>query len=199
MATTKLCSSAEGMTFISAPALFNRSSFRPKRRTICAQYLPPEFLNIQFDSLAASGSFGGVFFGEYRDPNDPSNLFNIVVKCPVETDIGRKLYNMEKYTNLKLQQKADNQTRFPPFLGEMIIPPGSNLAAKFVRLGLVWQRVGNGETLEDFLSSYRIMQLANLLGTVGLASPLRRQLCAKIILELSLLLRDLQQCGIVHR
>lgn len=166
---------------------------------VCAQYLSPEYINVHFESLAKAGNFGGVFFGEYKDPQNPSSDCDVVVKCPIETEIGRQLYSMEKYTNFKLRQKADNRTRFPTFLGEMIIPPECNLASGFIRLGLVWLRVGNGDTLEDFLTPYQIRQLGSLLGTGAVASPLRRPLTARLILELSLLLRDLQQCGIVHR
>lgn len=141
-----------------------------------------------------------VFFGEYIDPADPSSLSEqIVVKCPVESALGRQLYSMEKYTNQKLRQKQSESKRFPPFLGEVVISAESSLIAGLVRLGLVWKRVGNGDTLEDFLVSSRLGQLGGLLGAPSMAAPLRRELSAKVLAELALVLQDLQKTGIVHR
>eukprot|EP00177_Eucheuma_denticulatum_P001784 GFKZ01003196.1.p1 GENE.GFKZ01003196.1~~GFKZ01003196.1.p1 ORF type:complete len:361 (+),score=48.99 GFKZ01003196.1:661-1743(+) len=191
------------MAFIHGPSLptgstIRRSNFR--RKAVCSQYLPWEALNVRFDAPSKSGNFGMVFFGEYSDPAAPSSpAEQIVVKCPVESSLGRQLYAMEKYTNKKLRQKQSENKRFPPFLGEVVISADSSVIAGLVRLGLVWKRVGDGETLEDFLVSSRLGQLGSLLGAPSVAAPLRRELSAKVLAELALVLQDLQETGIVHR
>lgn len=187
------------MPFVRAPSL-PRVHRRTKQSPICSQYLPSEALNVGFDSAAKAGNFGRIFFGEYIDPTHLSTATrDVVVKCPIASDIGRQLYTMEKYTNVKLRQNANDKSRFPEYLGEVIIPDGLGLTPDLIRLGLVWQRVGNGDTLEDYLTSPRLTQLAGLLGVFSSEMPLRRDLCAIILCELALILKDLQQSGIVHR
>lgn len=187
------------MLFVRAPS-FPQARRRTKQGLVCSQCISPEALNISFDSAAKAGNFGRIFFGEYTDPVDPSTATReVVVKCPVASDIGRQLYAMEKYTNVKLREKANDKSRFPHYLGEVIIPEGLGLMPDLVGLGLVWQRAGSGDTLEDYFTSSRLMQLASLLGAFGNTMPLRRDLCARVLYELALILRDLQQSGIVHR
>lgn len=176
---------------------FNR---RRARRSVCAQYLSPDAFNVDFTSPSKIGSFGRVFFGEYADISNGETVA-VVVKCPVQSEIARQLFEMEKYTNMKLRQKSKARARFPEYLGEVILPlpVGSNLTPGLIRMGLVWEQIGNGDTLEDYLKSSRVAQLASLLGTISSGIPLRRELSAKLLYELALVLQDLQRCGIVHR
>lgn len=190
---------SSAMAFVATLRFPPASSLSPRRRHVCAQYLAPEGINVRFDQMDKAGNFGGVFFGQYSDPGNPDKFMDVVVKCPIESDLGRQLYRMEKYTNAKLKQMSAKRVRFPPYLGEVIIPPGSPIASGLAPLGLVWRRVGNGDTLEDFLTTAKVSQLAGFLGVSSHESPLRRQLAAKIIFELALVLKDLQKCGIVHR
>lgn len=187
------------MLFVQVPPL--PQLHRPtKQNIICSQYLPPDALNVRFGNATKAGNFGQIFFGEYTDPADTSaEVKDVVVKCPVASDIGRQLYAMEKYTNVKLRKKAHDKSRFPEYLGEVIVPEELSLTSGLVRLGLVWLRAGNGDTLEDYFTSSRLPQLASLLGTLTTPLPLRRDLSARILFELALILSDLQQCGIVHR
>lgn len=184
------------MAFL-APTL---PKFRRKRtkRIACAQYLPPDAFNVQFDYPAKTGNFGFVFFGEYTDSNS-GKIAEIVVKCPIETSIGRQLFNMEKYTNAKLRQKSRDKSRFPDYVGEIILPAATSLTPGLARMGLVWERVGDGDTLENYLDASRVSQLASILGTNASGFPLRREFSARILNELALVIQDLQQCGIVHR
>lgn len=184
------------MAFL-APTL---PTFRRKRakRIACAQYLPPDAFNVQFAYPAKTGNFGFVFFGEYTDSNS-GKIAEIVVKCPIETSIGRQLFNMEKYTNAKLRQKSRDKSRFPGYIGEIILPAATSLTPGLARMGLVWERVGDGDTLENYLDASRVSQLASILGTNASGFPLRREFSARILNELALVVRDLQQCGIVHR
>lgn len=188
------------MFFVAAPSLPSTRNPTTRRNWICSQYLPPAALNVQFDVAQKSGSFGKVFFGEFSDPVNPNALpRQVVVKCPVASTLGRQLYDMEKYTNLKLRKSRNDRIRFPQYIGEVIVPPTENVAAGLLRLGLVWERVGNGSTLEEYMSSSGISKLASTLGTAVSASPLRRHLAASVLYELCLVLEDIQKSGIVHR
>lgn len=160
--------------------------------------MSPDAFNIEFDFPSKTGNFGGVFFGEYANISNGETAA-VVVKCPVQSEIGRQLFQMEKYTNVKLQQKSKVRVRFPQYLGEVILPVGSNLTPGLIRMGLVWEQIGNGDTLEDYLRSSQVSQLASVLGTNSSGFPLRRELSAKVLYELALVLQDLQRCGIVHR
>lgn len=186
------------MAFLPAPHL---PTYRPQRhRTpICANYLLPAALQVDFSSVIRNGNFGAVFFGLYNDPNSQTSPTQIVVKCPVQSTLGRELYTMEKYTNIKLQNNSPRPKRFAQYVGEVIIPPEQPVAAGLVRLGLVWRREGSGDTLESYLSSAKISQLASVLGTVAAPISLRRSLAARLIRELALMLKDIQSCGFVHR
>lgn len=171
-------------------------------QVISAKYLSPSSLDVDFTQQFRSGNFGTVFFGVYTLEGGDDNQgvpVEVVVKCPVNSDIGRKLYDMERYTNLKLRSSAFSTSRFPNLLGEVIIPSEVTISPGLVRLGLVWERCGDGNTMEDYLSSGRLPQLATMLGTTSGAAPLRRQLSAKILKELALIVQDLQKSGIVHR
>lgn len=149
--------------------------------------------------FSKSGNFGAVFFGQYANPSGPEAATDVVIKCPVDSSLGRQLYGMEKHTNVKLKQKCDDKIRFPEYVGELIIPPELPVASGIARLGLVWRQAGSGDTLEQYLSSSRIGQLASLLGTVASGGSLRRELSATLLQELALMVQDLQDCGIVHR
>ncbi|KAI0566481.1 Protein kinase [Gracilaria domingensis] len=106
---------------------------------------------------------------------------------------------MEKYTNLKLNNSFSEEKRFPEYVGELIIPGNFPIATGLSRLGLVWRRVGSGETLEDYINPSRISTLMSLLGAQHSTPPIRRGLAAAVLMELSLIVNDLQSCGIVHR
>lgn len=173
---------------------------RRRQNLVCANYLPPERLNVQFDTITKRGNFGAVFFGEYSNPNDmEGSSTDVVVKCPRQSDLGRQLYDMEKHSNMKLRRSRLDKTRFPEYLGEVIIPADFPLAPGLFRLGLVWRRAGSGDTLEQYLTTSRIPQLASILGTTATPTPLRRDLTARILEELALIVQDFQSCGIVHR
>ena len=187
------------MAFINTNPLPSKPK-RQRRPCVCARYLAANDFDMSFNSVDKNGSFGAVFFGEYANSNGSSNLStDVVVKCPVDSDFARQLYKMEKYTNAKLNDKFPETTRFPPYLGEVILPPEIPVASGLARLGLVWQRVGNGETLEEFLTGSRITQLATLLGTTATPSPLRKNCTARLLQELALIVQDIQSCGIIHR
>lgn len=203
----------KGTSFTSAHSLENRRRFyrgkqclvgdlkKDRVQVISAKYLSSSLLDVDFTQQVRSGNFGRVFFGFYTmEGGDNQDVpIEVVVKCPVNSDIGRKLYDMERYTNFKLGGTKFSTSRFPNLLGEVIIPADVTLSPGLLRLGLVWERCGDGNTLEDYLSSGRIAELATALGTTSGASPLRRQLSAKILKELALIVQDLQKSGIVHR
>ncbi|CAN8076884.1 unnamed protein product [Agarophyton chilense] len=193
------------MAFIAFSLPLNRK--REERLTsastrfkMATSYLSPGSLNVNFQTCSKNGSFGAIFMGEYIDPVVGTKASSdVVVKCPIKSDIGRELYNMEKYTNLKLNKSFVETKRFPEYIGEVIIPNHYPIVTGLSRLGLVWRRVGNGETLEDYINSARVSGLMSLLGVRYESSSIRRRLAASLLLELSLIVKDLQSCGIVHR
>lgn len=175
---------------------------RPARRAqhpVCAQYLPTEDLAIDFSVPTRTGNFGNVFFGRYDRVG--VEALEVVVKCPTDSDLGRKLLDMERHTNEKLSQKSNGAdgARFPRYLGRLIVPPDAPVAPGLARVGLVWAFEGTGETLEDYLGGGRASALAGLLGTHAAESPLRRAFAAAVLSEMLALLGELQSAGIVHR
>lgn len=194
------------MAFITTPHLVSRWRKRNnqdvvcKRKQITASYLSPASFNINFDIASTNGNFGAVFFGQYLDPlSECDTPQDVVVKCPIASDLGRQLYNMEKHTNIKLKGSFGTDQRFPEYIGELLIPSEIPVVQGVSRLGLVWRKIGTGETLEDFISPTRITQLASILRVSGVMRPVRRDLAAGVLRELSLIVRDIQSCGIVHR
>lgn len=194
------------MAFITTPHLLPRlrksqhQNAVSKRRQIVANYLSPASFNINFDTASTNGNFGAVFFGQYLDPvSEYTTPQDVVVKCPIASDLGRQLYNMEKHTNVKLNSNFSTDQRFPEYIGELLIPRDVPVIQGISRLGLVWRKIGTGETLEDFITTSRITQLASILRVSGNMRPVRRELAAGVLRELCLIVRDLQLCGIVHR
>lgn len=166
-----------------------------------ARYISPTALDVDFASRFRSGSFGAVFLGHYNGADNLDEAVDeVVVKCPVDSEMGRKLYDMERHTNMKLASKfSSSSRRFPNLVGEIIIPPTMPLSPGLARFGLVWERSTTDDTLEDFLTTSRVAELSALLGTAPTPTPLRRQLSATILRELVYIVQDLQTCGIVHR
>lgn len=183
------------------PFSFGKHKSRtPRRCRTTAIFLSPNGFNISFDTATVSGNFGAIFFGQYDDLKDEiANPKEVVVKCPIASDLGRQLYNIERYTNLKLKRNCRNQQIFPVYMGEVIIPPEVPFSTSLSRVGLVWEKIGTGETLETYLTSHRIVQLGSVLGVSAPSSVIRRDLAAAVLKKLSLIIKDLQSCGIVHR
>lgn len=183
--------------FVAGPPLPTRI-LPPTRRPICSQYLSADSLTIDFSVPTRTGNFGNVFFGRY-DLADAVSL-DVVVKCPTDSDLARKLLDMERHTNEKLAQKQPSAgARFPRYLGRLIVPPDAAVAPGLARFGLVWMLEGAGETLEDYLAGGRAGALARLLGVNATGSPVRRALAASVLSELLSLLASLKSSGIVHR
>lgn len=179
------------------PTVITAQSQRCKTTAV---YLPPNAFSVDFTTAYSKGNFGAVFMGQYSDTDDPSGSFtNVVVKCPVEATLARKLYEMERHTNLKLQKKPSSIRRFPSYMGELIVPPETPVMSGLTRFGLVWQYSGAAESLEQYFIPSRLPQLAQILQTSAIATPLRRQLAATLIRELSYIVQELQSSGIVHR
>lgn len=185
---------------------FSRKSVPCHRRRgtvfLSARYISPTALEVNFANRFRSGSFGAVFLGRYNGTDNQldDSVDEVVVKCPVDSDMGRKLYDMERHTNVKLATKFSSASRrFPNLVGEIIIPPTMPLSPGLARFGLIWQRSTTDDTLEDYLSNSGVSRLATLLETIPSATPLRRQLSATILRELAYIVNDLQSCGIVHR
>lgn len=164
-----------------------------------ANYLQPAAFTVDFSGGIQSGNFGAVFFGQYDDPGAEGALQDVVLKCPMESELGRQLYDMERHTNVKLSKADTYPRRFPYYLGEMAFSQEQRLPLGVAPMALVWRRVQPAETLELFLSSSSVDSLASILGTTASANPLRRPLCATILRELSLIVNDLQSNGIIHR
>lgn len=187
-------------SFIQAPLLPCKTQHgqHGQRTKISANYLQPTAFSLDFTTLSRNGNFGAVFFGQYQDDKEEA-LTDVVVKVPVETELGRQLYDMERHSNSKLTRKLNPPRRFPDYLGELIIPSDTPVADGLGRLGLVWRSVNSTETLEDILSSGRIFDFATSLGTNASSSSPRRDFCGVLLRELALILQDIQSCGIVHR
>lgn len=184
-----------------SPLRENRSALQhyTNRLQISANYLQPAAFTVDFTNGIQSGNFGAVFFGQYHDPGADGPPQDVVLKCPLESELGRQLYDMERHTNMKLSKADTYPRRFPYYLGEMTFSQEQQLPLGIAPMALVWHRIQPAETLESFLSSASVEHLANILGTTASANPLRRPLCAKILRELSLVVNDLQSNGIIHR
>lgn len=180
-------------TFSFAPALPARARCAPSRHTPRAEYITTKGLEVDFGAPSASGNFGRVYFGRYTAPID----MDVVVKCPLSGELARELYNMELYTNRKLARGHSEHSRYARYLGQIALPGGITDGGAAV--GLVWQREGAGDTLERYLSSARVGQLATALGVDAMARPLRRTLAKAVLRELLTCLRQLQDADIVHR
>lgn len=199
-------------SFVSAPLALRRPGALADNRATCrgirrahvaprAAYLNPGCVDVDFSIKFSAGNFGAVFLGQLEEDvaGGGGKRTDIVVKCPIKSELGRKLYDMEAYSNYKLGKRSSNLTYYPPFLGEVIIPSEWPLASGLSRLGLVWQRSGFGETLETYLTPQSISQLATLLTTTPAATPLRYNLCAAVLRQLAYIVEDIQSAGIVHR
>lgn len=190
-----ICSSS----FIS---IYQHKNGRASNRCrVTAEYLPPSSVNVDFRQAFRAGNFGAVFIGQYveSDSSMSGEWLDIVVKCPKDSDMALKLYEMEKHANMKLKKRGVSGRRSPYFLGEIAISSDTPLALGMGRVGLVWEQSGSGETLEQYLTSARIVELASMFGTTASGTTLRRDLCATILRELAYIVQDVQSCGIVHR
>lgn len=170
----------------------------PPPRTLCtrASYLSPSSVDVDFSLQFRAGNFGAVFLGRLSDDYSGTDT-DIVVKCPVDSDLGRKLYDMERHTNRKLAARPS--PNFPPYLGELLIPADRPLAPGLARLGLVWQQSASTDTLEEYLTTGNIPVLAQLLSTSPAATPLRTALCGTLLRQLAVIAADIHDAGIVHR
>eukprot|EP00171_Calliarthron_tuberculosum_P014150 IDg14150t1 len=176
--------------FASAPLPQQHASLRSRHRcTPRAEYISTKGLDVDFSAPCAAGNFGRVYFGRYEAPVD----MEVVVKCPVGGELARALYDMELYTNQKLARAHSEQSRYARYLGQIVLPGGATGGGGDARVGLVWQREGDGDTLERYLSSARIGQLATTLGVNGYGNPLRRKLTAAVLRELLTCLQQLQR------
>lgn len=188
--------------FCSPLTISNESKSRhlvPANRCDISASLQPSAFSIDFNKHVQSGSFGAVYFGQYNDPDNNGIPQDVVLKFPVESQLGQQLYEMERHTNLKLSKSDTHPRRYPTFLGELSFPPEQQMPFGIAPSALVWQRVEPAETLERFLSTTSIDSLASAFGTSAAANPLRRTLCAALLRELALIVSDLQSSGIVHR
>ncbi len=163
-----------------------RTKARYRAQTRYSRYLSTEGLDVDFARPNSSGNFGRVYFGRYTQYQ-----LDVVVKCPEDTELARTLYEMEVYTNRKLARKHSTISRYPKFLGELREPTTQ-------RVGLVWLRENEGETLERYLCGFRLVQLANMLGVDSGGVP-RRRLAAALLYELLTCVQQLQDSDIIHR
>lgn len=185
--------------FVCAPVLHvsrssQKSSVTRRCSVVRAEYLTTEGLRVDFLRPQAAGNFGRVYFGRYVAPYD----IEVVIKCPTEMELARSLYRMELYTNEKLARSKQTPARYARYLGQIVLPREAESAKGVARVGLVWQREGDA-TLETYLNSARVGKLAMALGRDAMGTPVRRSLCAGVLRELLLILRDLQTQDIVHR
>lgn len=159
----------------------SKARFRAQYR-----YLSTEGLEVDFARPNSSGNFGRVYFGRYTQYQ-----LDVVVKCPEDTDLARTLYEMEVYTNRKLARNYSTTSRYPKFLGEL-------RESSTRRVGLVWLRENEGETLERYLCDFHVGKLAKMLGVDSSGIP-RRRFSAALLYELLICVRQLQDCDIIHR
>lgn len=170
-----------------------------RRTSMSASYLDTSTIEIDWRRPERRGSFGKVWFGV-----ETNSGADIVVKCPIDTDKARTLLNVEEHTNSKLVSVARKRpdiasSRWAEYLGKIIVPRDADLASGVSRIGLVWRRVGSGETLEDYLQNDRIPELGETMKVGRDSGRLRLQLAETVLVELIELLVSLGEVGIVHR
>lgn len=181
------------LAFATAPSIRvsnTRRNTSTRRKGECVaqtRYLSTEGLDVDFERPNKAGNFGRVYFGRYAQYQ-----LDVVVKCPEDSELARTLYEMELYTNRKLARRYTALSRYPKFLGELLVD------SKARQVGLVWLRENSGETLEEYLCDYRIGKLANLLQVDSGGVP-RRRLCAGLLYELLTCVKQLQESDIIHR
>jgi Protein kinase domain len=185
-------------------ALARRSRAPPCRRAavVAREYLDTASIQVDWGSPDRRGSFGKVWFG-----TESTTGTAVVIKCPVESAKARTLWDVEQHVNSKLARAVvtvGSQERVAEYLGKIIVPRDAELAGGVSRIGLVWRRVGLGETLEDFLQNNRIPELEGVMRRTGTATTpwtgrLRVELAERVLVELVELLRVLDVSGIVHR
>lgn len=166
---------------------------------VTANYLDTSTIEVDWQRPDRRGSFGKVWFGV-----ETASGTDVVVKCPVESEKARSLLNVEEHANTKLarisRKRGDSaEARWAEYLGKIIVPRDAELAKDVGRIGLVWRRAGDGETLEDYLQNNRIPELCQTMKVVNQTGNLRVQLAETMLVELVKLLICLDDAGIVHR
>jgi hypothetical protein len=187
----------------SSPTLGATSPSRPSlRKPTTAIYLDTDQLDVAWDKPDRRGSFGRVFFARQTTSDT-----NVVIKCPMENDKARTLWNVEEHVNAKLMRifsGTESSGRWAEYLGKVIVPREAELSPGLSRVGLVWRYVGRGETLEEYLNSNNMFALdAAMKASTGPCTAwvgrLRVQLAERVLIQLVFLLRDLAQAGVIHR
>lgn len=142
-------------------------------------------LSIQFDaqSPAAAGSFGEVFFGTLTKTNEP-----VVLKRPRKDSTARALFRHERAINKKID--LPDPTHWPKFLGDH-----THHSQSF----LVWRRIGDGQTLDDYLFARPPSALASAVRVPNSTAELNVPLFTCVVGQLLSALKDLHERGVVHR
>lgn len=155
---------APAYAFASAPHATTTKNLYSRFLPFCVEHV--------YGFLAAfpAVNFGSVFLGRFSNDYSVTGT-DIVVKCPVDSDLGRMLYVMEWFTNRKLAGRSS--TQFPPYLAKLLIPTARPIVQVLARLQLVWRHSASTNTVQIYLTTGKISVLAQLLSTSPSATPLR--------------------------
>ena len=133
---------------------------------------------------AASGSFGEIFFGQLST-GEP-----IVLKKSFSSPTARSLFRTERAINRKI---SVTDRHWPKYLGDYF---------KDSETFLVWSRIGDGDTLDDYIYGKPVSALNTALRVASTpTSASRLNISAFITVTTSLLsaLQELHAQGVVHR
>jgi len=145
--------------------------------------------SVDWDTPTTSGSFGDVWFGAHIESGVP-----VVLKAAKPLDLAVKLLDQEIYVSKKLRSVADNlQTSVPwPTFRECI-----EYKSKPV---IVWDKAGQGCTLQQYICEMPINQICSALGTSCTAGNIIQvALFKRVVGELLRAIVLLQENGIYHR
>ena len=181
-----------------APASASVVQARRARQTWLAelQFYQGKDLRINWKKPIASGNFGSVFYGSTPDGR------HCVVKCPVLDEFALALFDTERAVNIKLsQQTGQMSVPWAKMLGEVTIPEPTPIDYNLARIGIVWEKEGQGVTLEEYLSSaidlYSVLSCRETpLQAKNLLQP---ELCRNVLGQMLIALIQVQEKGIVHR
>jgi len=185
-----------------APAPASVVQARRARQTWVAelQFYQGNELRIDWKKPIASGNFGSVFYGSTPDGR------HCVVKCPVLDEFALALFDTERAVNIKLSQqtgKKESTGSLPwaTMLGEVTIPEPTPIDSNLARIGIVWEKEGQGVTLEEYLSSGKDLYGVLLCRETPLQAKnlLRPELCRNVLGQMLIALIQVQEKGIVHR
>lgn len=151
-----------------------------------------EDINTNWNRPVASGNFGSVYFGSIAGKK-------CVVKCPVLEEFSLSCFDTERANNIKLSSNIGTESvPWTKMIGEVNVPENINMPRDLARIGIVWEKEGDGATLEDYLTKGKNLEsVLNVQEQRG--SSIKKELCKSVMGQLLIALEQMHDIGIMHR